>query len=200
MGEKLNVEEFKANLDEMLGEGYAEKYGRSQEETNDIIIDYLSKNPSLIKELSPGRRTQIAGEIQSGKLNTGKNQEDTRVIEILEAIKEAEERAKEKMTDEPNAKVIELNHAQLARDKVREAEQSLSKLIAIKLKNDLNFNEMDITFINKKKNEKGYPQNISEEPLNTEESNKLFTAVDKKIKSYNEAKKDEGDKMARRAA
>lgn len=96
MGETLKKEEFLAYLDEMMSGDYAQKHGFNQEQANDVVIDFISKNIGLMKELKPGRLQQIAGEIQSGRLNTGKNQADQRVMEILEAIQNAEKDTAEK--------------------------------------------------------------------------------------------------------
>lgn len=96
MGETLKKEEFLAYLDEMMSDSYAQKHGLNQEQANDVVVDFISKNTGLMKDLKPGRLQQIAGEIQSGRLNTGKNQADQRVIDILEAIQEAEKNISEK--------------------------------------------------------------------------------------------------------
>lgn len=101
MGETLKKEEFLAYLDEMMSGGYAQKHGLNQKQANDVVIDFISKNTDLMKDLKPGRLQQIAGEIQSGRLNTGRNQADQRVIDILETIQEAEKNATEKQPAEP---------------------------------------------------------------------------------------------------
>lgn len=198
MAETLNVEEFKAFLDEVFDNAYGQKHGYTKEQANDVALNFLSQNIALIKELKPGRLNQIKGQIESGGLNTGENQADGRVIDILNTISDTlnKRESAPNTNSEAGADVININRAAREAEIRRDSEQSLSRLVTIKLINDLDFNSMDIAFIQKKKNENGYPQNLSEKRLTTDESNKMFEAIQTKIRRYEDSQKTQPRRAA----
>ncbi len=116
--------------------------------------------------------------------------------EQVGAFQEILKQAEQAPAPEKLAEVIDLDavrtRKELQKKEATSKEQSLVKLVAIKLKNDLDFNTMDAKFIETKKQERGYPQNISEKPLNTDESNRLFDEVEAKLRKFKAEQKQTG--------
>lgn len=162
----------------------------------DILISDVQKvNGNVIQlGITVDQLKQVYGKIAGRNNQFGEGFPFAQMDALNKIIGKAETlKAEEAQNPSQGAEVVNLGQesAAIAMEIKHDSERSLSRLVAIKLKNDLDFNPMDIAFIQKKKNEKGYPQNLSEKPLTIDESNKLFEAIQTKIRQYEESQKQQ---------